>query len=137
MGLMRAEMEARQILYFKFLEGGHAACGILVPQSGIKPAPSVLEAQSQPLDHQGSPYFDFFNHVKCVSPSVVLTFCDPMTGSPGLFCPWDSPGKNTGVGGHFFLQGILPTQGSHLGLVHCKQTLYHLSHQGSFVVVFF
>ena len=27
-------------------------------------------------------------------------------------CPWDSPGKNTGVGCHFLLQGILPTQGS-------------------------
>ena len=26
------------------------------------------------------------------------------------FCPWDSPGKNTGVGCHFLLQGIFPTQ---------------------------
>ena len=29
-----------------------------------------------------------------------------------LLCPWDSPGKNTGVGCHFFLQGISLTQGS-------------------------
>ena len=29
------------------------------------------------------------------------------------------------------LQGIFPTQGSNLGLQHCKQVLYHLSHQGS------
>jgi len=29
-----------------------------------------------------------------------------------LLCPWDSPGKNTGMGGHFLLQGIFPTQGS-------------------------
>ena len=28
-----------------------------------------------------------------------------------LLCPWDSPGKNTGVGCHDFLQGIFPTQG--------------------------
>ena len=28
-----------------------------------------------------------------------------------LFCPWDSPGKNTGVGCHAHLQGILPIQG--------------------------
>ena len=28
-----------------------------------------------------------------------------------LLSPWDSPGKNTGVGCHFFLQGIFPTQG--------------------------
>ena len=27
-------------------------------------------------------------------------------------CPWDSPGKNTGVGSHSLLQGIFPTQGS-------------------------
>ena len=27
-----------------------------------------------------------------------------------LFCPWDSPGKNTGVGCHALLQGIFPTQ---------------------------
>ena len=29
-----------------------------------------------------------------------------------LLCPWDSPGKNTGVGYHPLLQGIFPTQGS-------------------------
>ena len=29
-----------------------------------------------------------------------------------LLCPWDSPGKNTGVGCHFLLQGIFPTQES-------------------------
>ena len=29
-----------------------------------------------------------------------------------LLCPWDSPGKNTGVGCHAFLQGIFPTRGS-------------------------
>ena len=45
--------------------------------------------------------------------------------------PWESPGKNTGVGCHFLLQGIFPTQGSNLGLLHCRQTLYRLSHQGS------
>ena len=27
-----------------------------------------------------------------------------------LLCPWDSPGENTGVGCHFLLQGIFPTQ---------------------------
>ena len=48
-----------------------------------------------------------------------------------LLCPWDSPGKNTGVGYYFLLQGIFPTQGLNLGLLSCKQTLYHLSHQGS------
>ena len=33
------------------------------------------------------------------------TLCDPIDGSPpGSPCPWDSPGKNTGVGCHFLLQ---------------------------------
>ena len=37
---------------------------------------------------------------------------------------------NTGVGCHFLLQGIFPTQGLNQGLLHCRQILYHLSHQG-------
>ena len=42
--------------------------------------------------------------------------------------------ENTGVGCHSLLQGIFPTQGSNLGLLHCRQILYHLSHQGSPVI---
>ena len=48
-----------------------------------------------------------------------------------LLRPWDFPGKNTGVGCHFLLQGIFPTQGLNTGLLHWRQILYHLSHQGS------
>ena len=48
-----------------------------------------------------------------------------------LLCPWDFPGKNAGVGCHFFLQGIFLTQGMNLGLLHHRQILYHLSHQES------
>ena len=48
-----------------------------------------------------------------------------------LLYPWDSPGKNTGVRCHFLLQGIFLTQGSNPGLLHCRQIIYHLSHQGS------
>ena len=33
---------------------------------------------------------------------------------------WNSPGKNTGVGCHFLLQGIFLTQGSNPGLPHCR-----------------
>ena len=43
----------------------------------------------------------------------------------------DFPGKNTGVGCHFLLQEIFPTQGLNPGLSHCRQTLYRLCHQGS------
>ena len=48
-----------------------------------------------------------------------------------LLHPWDFLGKSTGVGCHFLLQGIFPSQGSNPGLPHCRQMLYHLSHQGS------
>ena len=67
-----------------------------------------------------------------VSRSVVSDSLHPHRLEPTrLLCPWDSPGKNTGVGCHSLLQEIFPTEGSNLGLPHCKQILYHLSHQGS------
>ena len=62
------------------------------------------------------------------------TLCDPMdwTVAHRLLCPWDSPGKTTGVGCHVLLQGIFPTQGLNphlLCLLRYRQTLYCLSHQ--------
>ena len=47
--------------------------------------------------------------------------------------PAEPPGKpkNTGVGSMSLLQGIFPTQKSNWGLLHCRQILYQLSHQGS------
>ena len=50
-----------------------------------------------------------------------------------LYSPRNSPGQNTEVGSHFLLQGIVQTQGSNSGLLHCGQILYQLSHQGSLV----
>ena len=66
-----------------------------------------------------------------VSCSVVLDSLRPLgLGLARLFCPWDSSSKNTGVGCRFLLQGIFLIQGLNLGLLHCKQTLYCLSHRG-------
>ena len=48
-----------------------------------------------------------------------------------LLCPWDSPGRNTGVGCHFLLQGIFLTQELNSGLLHCRQVLSQLSYKGS------
>ena len=60
------------------------------------------------------------------------TLCHPMDCSPpGSSVHGDSPGKNSGVGCHALLQGIFPTQGLNPGLPHCRQILYHLSHQGN------
>ena len=41
------------------------------------------------------------------------------------------PGQNTRVGSLSLLQGIFPNQGLDPGIPHCRQILYHLSHQGS------
>ena len=66
------------------------------------------------------------------SGSVMSDSATPWGLQPTKFLyPWNSPGKNTGVGSHSFLQGIFPTQGSNLGLLYCGQILYCLSHQGS------
>ena len=48
-----------------------------------------------------------------------------------LLCPWDSPGKNTGVGCHFLLQGIFPTQGMNSCLPHWQGDSLPLNHLGS------
>ena len=37
------------------------------------------------------------------------------------------PGKNTGAGGHFLIQGIVLTQGWNPGFLNCRQILYWLS----------
>ena len=65
-----------------------------------------------------------------VSCSVVPESLCPHRLDPRLLCPWDSPGKNTGVGCHLVLQGIFLTQRSNLRflcLLHCRQVLYCLS----------
>ena len=46
-----------------------------------------------------------------------------------FYSPWNSSGQNTGVGGHFLLQGIFPTWGSNPALPLSRQILYQLSHQ--------
>ena len=63
------------------------------------------------------------------------TLCKPMDRSlqpARLLCPWDFPGKNTGVSCHSLLQGTFPTQGSKLCLLcllHCREILYCQSHK--------
>ena len=42
-----------------------------------------------------------------------------------LLCPWDFPGRNTRVGCHAVLQGIVPTQGLNPSLLHFRWILCH------------
>ena len=66
-------------------------------------------------------------HVSGIEHTCVLRhvwlFVTPWTWAFRLLCPWNFLGKNTGMGCHFLLQGIVPTQGLNLGLPHCRQTL--------------
>ena len=47
-----------------------------------------------------------------------------------FLCPWDFPGKNTGVGCHFLLQGIFLTQGLNQHLLHWQKESLSLCHLG-------
>ena len=51
----------------------------------------------------------------CPSLSRGQLFATLWTVAPRFLCPWDSPGKNTGVGSHSLLHRISPTQGSKSG----------------------
>ena len=67
---------------------------------------SIREAQSESVSH-----------------SVVSNFLQPDGLSPPRpLSPWNSPGKNTGVGSHSLLQGIFPTQGSNSNLFLLKES---------------
>ena len=77
------------------------------------------------------------HHIKtcvlvCLVAQLCLILCDTVEcglHTSGSSVHGDSLGKNTGVGCHALLQGILLTQGSNPGLLHFSQILYHLSHQ--------
>ena len=90
-----------------------------LPDPGIKPvspAAPALQVDSLPLSQKDFQIFisshnQFLEHetsMCCYAlRSVCLTLCNPMDCSlPGTFCPWNSPGKNTGMGCHFLFQGL-------------------------------
>ena len=79
-------------------------------------------------------YAKAFDCVKWRSKVAQLcpTLCNPMDCSlPGSSHGIFQARMNTAVGCYYLLQRIFPTQGSNPGLPHCRQMLYHLSHQGS------
>ena len=74
----------------------------------------------------------WFCAVLCLVAQSCPSLCDPVDCSlPGSSVHGGSPGKNTGVGCHVLLQEIFATQGWSPGLLHCRQILNHLNHQGS------
>ena len=104
------------------------------PKSPLPPKPQGSASSLFSFYSEHSPKMTWstpitFAEVKWKSLSVVW-LCKPMDCSPPP-CPWNSPGKNTGVGSCSLPQGTFPTQGLNPGLPHYRQILYHLSHQGS------
>ena len=84
------------------------------------------------MDFEDEPLSCSRKKSESVSCSVMSNSLGPLDCSrPGPSVHGDSPGKNTGVGGHSLLQGIFLIQGSNLGLLHCRQILYPPSHQES------
>ena len=84
--------------------------------------PGFTQGSVPPSDTTGGKV-NWYNHYGeqnsgSVSPSVMSDSETPWMASPRLLCPWAFPGKNTGVGSHFFLQGIFPTQGLNPHLLH-------------------
>ena len=61
----------------------------------------------------------------CLVTSVLSDFAIYGLLPTRLLCPWDSLGKNTGVGCHALFQGIFLTQGLNLCLLYCRWILYH------------
>ena len=88
-------------------------------------------------------YLFFLSYLTCLYKSLSVKslsrarlFATPWTvACTKILRPWGFQGKRTGVGCHFLLQGIFPTQGSNPGLSPCRQMLYHLSHQGRVKII--
>ena len=103
-----------------------------LPHPGIKPGSPALQEVSLLSESPGKPIYissilfrlRLWVAILCLVAQSCPTFCDPMNGSPpGSFVQGDSPGKNTGVGCHAFLQGIFPTQELNQDLLPCRWIL--------------
>ena len=78
-------------------------------------------------------YSSVFNNTVVVmlfSGSIISDFLQPSgLYSSRLLCPWDFPGKNTGVSCHLLLQRIFQTQGPNPYLLHGQVDSLLPSHQ--------
>ena len=100
------------------------------PTSFVKLFPVVSSAQHLASFWNSTRIYFLYSYLPLVT-QLCPAFCDNVDCRLRVFSPWNSPGKSTGVGIHSLLQEIFLTQGSNPGLLHCRQILYHLSHQGS------
>ena len=105
------------------MQAGTLASGLNSPWLGRGASENVLQTrrQWQPVG--------IMRACVCTVTLSCLTLFEPVT--PRLLCPWVFPGKNAREDSYFLLWGIFPSQGLNLGLLHCRQIFYQLSHKGS------
>ena len=148
-------------MYFFFFLPHHTTSGILAPQPGIEPTFPVLEGRVLITGLLGKSLFmNFYKEVWIFSEVESNQFLRgnvpfigqsmqpnrqrkrqgvKMNGFLAYYVCQSCPAlsnlmdlvQGTGVGCHFLLQAIFPTQGPNAGLPHCRWILYQLSHQGS------
>ena len=121
--------------------GGEGSCFVPVGQIILLPMaakgengpPAVIRGHhTDPPAWPGCSLSKATSVVLCLVAQSCLTRCNSMDCSPpGSSVQGDSPGKNTGVGCHAFLQEIFLTQGLNPGLLYCRQIIYGLSHRGA------
>ena len=91
----------------------------------------LLRERWDVIDNKGGKNFPVkpetcFSTLQINSRPLLSSFCESHSVASdslrphGLRSPWNSPGQNTGAGSLSLLQGIVPTQGSNLGLPHCR-----------------
>ena len=109
---------------------------------GVYPINNVVtlsdEQQRDPAIHTYIHILPYIAHAKLLH--LCPTLCDPWTVAHPAPHTWNSPGKNTGVGCHAFLQGIFPTQGSNphlLGLLHWQAGSLPLAPPGKPILYIF
>ena len=96
------------------------------------------EQQRDPAIHTYIHVLPYIVHAKLLQ--LCPTLCDPWSVAHQAPRTWNSPGKNTGVGCHAFLQGIFPTQGSNphlLGLLHWQAGSLPLAPPGKPILYIF
>ena len=91
--------------------------GLVFPRPGDLPDPGIELVSPTALAAAGR----FFTTEPPGKPHILRPH--------GLYSPWNSLEPNTGAGSLSLLLGVFPTQGSNLGLPHCRQILYQLSHK--------
>ena len=109
-----------------------------LPDSGIEPVSPALAGGCFTTELPGKQARHICMCVGVCAHAKLFQSCPTLQpcglSATKLLCPWNSPSKNTGVGCHFCHWGIFPTQRSNSGLLHCRQIIYSLNHQGSLFI---